>query len=261
MAGFDATWLALREPADRAARDPGLIRQAARDLSRHPAPVVCDLGAGTGSAFRAFDPEFPEGTRWTLVDDNPEVLAEAKRLCGPGVDTRLADLMQEPGPWPDDCTLVTASALFDLAGADWVAAFVAALARDRLPLLTTLTYDGIMECDPVNSGDAAILDGFNRHQRTDKGLGGPALGPAAAAHLAEALAAQGYKVTLGSSPWVLTRDAHPTLISELLTGIAGAAVEIGQVTPVEAQVWLKDRQANLTRLTIGHLDLYATPPS
>lgn len=261
MAGFDAAWLTLREPADRAARDRMLIQMAGDDLARHPAPMVCDLGAGTGSAFRAFDGRFPGGTRWVLVDDTPEVLAEARRQCGARVETRVADLTVDPAPWPAGCRLVTASALFDLAGAAWIDRFVAALVADGLPLLACLTYDGVMKFDPAHPADGAVTDGFNAHQATDKGLGGPALGPAAAAHLSAALEAHGYTVMTLPSPWVLDRAGQGELMAETLKGIAGAAIEIGAVSEAGGQAWLQDRQANLTRLTVGHWDLYATPPA
>ena len=44
---FSAEWLALREPADRAARDAGLLRRAA--AAAGPAPVIMDLGCGSGA--------------------------------------------------------------------------------------------------------------------------------------------------------------------------------------------------------------------
>lgn len=49
--GFAPQWLALREPADRAARDTALLARAAHLAG--PAPVIVDLGAGTGASVRA----------------------------------------------------------------------------------------------------------------------------------------------------------------------------------------------------------------
>src|SRR6185312_14115446 len=64
MSKFSADWLALREPADRAARDRGLARRFAAALP--PRPRIIDLGAGTGATARALAP-FVAGT-WILVD-------------------------------------------------------------------------------------------------------------------------------------------------------------------------------------------------
>ena len=64
---FDADWLELREPADRAARDSGLLAAAAGYLG---GALALDLGCGTGATVRAFG-----GVgRWRLVDADPALL-------------------------------------------------------------------------------------------------------------------------------------------------------------------------------------------
>ena len=45
--GFSADWLALREPADHAARDGDLLAAAAQVAGA----VIVDLGCGTGSTL------------------------------------------------------------------------------------------------------------------------------------------------------------------------------------------------------------------
>ncbi|MEV8466056.1 class I SAM-dependent methyltransferase [Fluviibacterium sp. DFM31] len=261
MSGFDPVWLALREPADRAARDAGLIERAAAGLRGHMAAQICDIGAGAGAALRAFSPVFPKSCRWTFVDNDAEVLAAARQACGPEVALRQVDLSLEPAPWPEDCALVTATAFFDLAGAGWVDRFAAALARDRLPLLACLTYDGVMRFAPAHPLDAAITSAFNRHQQTDKGLGGAALGPKATPYLVAALQGRGYRCRTALTPWRLTPAHHGRLIETLVTGIAGAAAEIGDITAAQAEAWAEDRNARLSELQVGHLDLYAVPPA
>ncbi len=67
--GFSADWLALRDPADRAARDQTLARRAAEAAG--PAPVIVDLGCGTGASWRALAPLLPDGARWRFVDNDP----------------------------------------------------------------------------------------------------------------------------------------------------------------------------------------------
>ena len=73
--GFAADWLALREPADRAARDEALARRAA--AAAGPDPLIVDLGCGTGATWRALSPYLPKGARWRFVDKDPELLAKA----------------------------------------------------------------------------------------------------------------------------------------------------------------------------------------
>lgn len=256
MSGFSADWLALREPADRGSRSAVLIGQAGAALGRHAAPLVCDLGSGTGAGMRAFAPAFPPDTRWLLTDNDPDTLAIAG--AAPQVQTALADLSANPAPWPEDCRLVTATALFDLAAPAWIARLADRLAADRLPLLACLTYDGRLGCVPSLPGDAALAAAFNRHQRGNKGLGGIAAGPAATQVLAAALRERGYTVAMADSAWRLTAAEDAPLIKALVTGWADAMhVLAGEGT---AEDWKSERLARTDRLTVGHTDLYATPP-
>ncbi|MEO9788899.1 MAG: methyltransferase type 11, partial [Aurantimonas coralicida] len=64
MSGFDTNWLDLREPADGAARDTGLLQGAVAWLEgAGDAPLAVDLGCGTGSTLRAVSPHAPR-LRW-----------------------------------------------------------------------------------------------------------------------------------------------------------------------------------------------------
>jgi len=260
MSGFSADWLARREPADARARAGDLIAQAGAALASCAAPLVCDLGSGTGAGLRAFAPAFPPDTRWCLTDNDAGTLALAAR-AGDRVETRLTDLATDPAPWPDDCALVTATALFDLAAPAWIDRLAARLAAARLPLLACLTYDGRLGLSPAHPGDAALCAAFNRHQRHDKGLGGAAAGPGAVDVLCAALRARGYAVARADSPWRLAAGRDDALMADLLRGWAGAMVAAGLVPSVRADDWLAARLARTDRITVGHTDLYATPPA
>ncbi|MEL7014277.1 MAG: class I SAM-dependent methyltransferase, partial [Pseudomonadota bacterium] len=78
--GFDPEWLALREPADHAARDATLLGRAV--TAAGPAPVILDLACGTGSTLRAVAPHMQVHAVWRLVD-NDLALLEHARDCGP----------------------------------------------------------------------------------------------------------------------------------------------------------------------------------
>ncbi|WP_410218612.1 class I SAM-dependent methyltransferase, partial [Paracoccus sp. (in: a-proteobacteria)] len=166
--GFTAAWLSLREPADRAARDQGLMMRAAGAAG--PDPVILDLGCGTGSTLRALAPHLPPHAQWRLVDNDP-VLLDAAGAEAPGRTCRhLMDLRDLDALPLQEVTLVTASALLDLMPACWVEALALRLAQAGLPFHATLSYDGIMKWDPPLPGDPDITRAFNRHQRGDKGL-------------------------------------------------------------------------------------------
>ena len=83
---FSPDWLALREPADLAARSTILADELARVLtcavSVDDRLGVLDLATGTGANLRALSPHFRGGQDWTLVDLDVRLLAEAPaRTC------------------------------------------------------------------------------------------------------------------------------------------------------------------------------------
>jgi hypothetical protein len=253
---FDARWLALREPADHAARDPGLLGEAAQWLAGAEAPVAVDLGAGTGSTLRAFRGR-AAGVRWRLVDNDARLLAEAARRH-PEAVTVEADLDDVDALPLDDARLLTASALFDLVPDVWLARLADRLSRARVALYAALSYDGEMGWAPPDPRDGGILAAFNAHQRCDKGLG-PALGPAAGARIAEVMAACGFVVRTASSPWRLGPD-QAELQAALAADVAAAALEAGaHRAPEWAQARRAAATAGASSCTVGHLDVLALP--
>lgn len=254
MSGFSAEWLALRAPVDTAARDGGLLRAAAALAPRR----VMDIGCGTGAMLATLHPLLAQPAAWVLVDGDARLLTEAAaRAASLGVDaqTLACDLLETPLP-VGAIDLVTATALFDLVSAPWLDRFLAALAARRLPLYAALSYDGAMAWAPPHPLDGAVTAAFNRHQRRDKGFGGPALGPDAPAALAAGLTARGYHVTLADSPWQVGPE-HADFTTALLAGIAAAVAEEASV-PASAD-WLAARQADTRHMRVGHVDLLAVP--
>src|SRR5688500_1818912 len=69
-------WLALREPADAAARSSALAELVAQHCGGGPL-TVRDLGCGTGSMLRWLAPQLPGPQRWYLHDRDPVLLARA----------------------------------------------------------------------------------------------------------------------------------------------------------------------------------------
>lgn len=257
MSGFDPDWLALREPADHAARAPSLLAAAVAAAGERP--VVVDLGCGTGSTLRALSPRLPPTQRWRLVDHDPALIALAASGAPEDTECHAADLRDTDALPLDGATLVTASALFDLVSADWFDRFALRLAAARLPLYAVLTYDGATEWTPPHPLDPVMIRALNEHQRSDKGFG-PALGPGAPAHMRQTLQSLGYEVRTADSPWTLTGD-HAALIAATSAGYARSAVELRAVTPAEAEEWLAFRrsQGDSGGMLVGHTDLLVFP--
>lgn len=248
---FSAQWLALREPADLAARDGALLRAAVHAAG--PAPLILDLGCGTGATWRALLPHLPAGARWRLVDNDADLLRIAASQIGADAETVLADLADVAALPLDGVSLVTASALLDLVSGAWVKALAARL---TVPLYAALSYDGQMRWTPEDPRDAAITTAFNRHQQQDKGFG-TALGPTSGPRASALLQGAGFTVQQAQSPWLLGPDMAD-LHRELIDGITQAAQDAGETRAAD---WgqMRRAHANRTRCQIGHVDLLALP--
>lgn len=283
---FSAEWLALREPADAAARSPALVKSIAG--SRNPAaPLrVLDLGAGTGANARYLIDRLPLAQDWLLVDHDASLLSlvparmsawarersrtmtsdeHGVRVSGPAgqpcsLATRRTDLASlDDSSVFEQRDLITASALLDLVSDAWLRQLARRCREAGAAVLFALTYDGRMECDPADPEDAAIRDLVNRHQRTDKGFG-PALGPSAIVAAERCLAAEGYRVGREPSDWQLTPDLRE-LQRQLICGWAEAATELGAEHARTIAEWRRRRLAfverGASRLVVGHEDLAA----
>lgn len=249
--GFSADWLALREPADHAARDTALLHAAV--AAAGPEPVILDLGCGTGSTVRALSPLLPHGATWHLVDNDRELLERAGAEVGGAATLHCQDIWAQDTLPLDRATLVTASALIDLVSKQWLSDVVARL---HVPVYFALSYNGVMSWAPDDFRDAAVTEAFNDHQRGDKGLG-PALGPESVTAAHDIFTAAGFDVRVADSPWQLgPEDAQ--LQRALVAGIADAAAQAGEA---DANAWGVRRvsAAASAACTIGHGDILALP--
>lgn len=263
MSGFDKDWLALREPADRAARHDGLVADLARHLADMENARILDIGCGTGSTWRSLKDRMPGEVGWTLLDHDPGLLEEAQRRIGQDsqVAFRRHDLNDIDGLPLESVDVVTASALFDLCSERFCEAVAGRLASARIGLYAALNYDGIMDWSLPHPLDERMVDLFNRHQRTDKGFG-TALGPDATSCLARQFAARGYDVRIGNSPWRM--DASSTALQvELLNGLRRPLLEMSELSEKEVDDWLEYRLAAIgqpgSSCRVGHTDLLALP--
>lgn len=281
MSGFDPAWLDLREPVDLRSRSGTVLDAVEAAFRGRDEIVVADLACGAGSMLRALAPRLPKRQRWTLIDHDEALLAHARlrlaqwaddaqerdgrlALLRGGAEIEVATLAVDLAktPLPDAAAaadLVTASALFDLVGQDWLDAFSVSLSAVRKLLYAALTYDGRKSFSPPHELDDAVLAAFNSHQATDKGFG-PALGPKACDALSAALRTKGYGLVEGDSPWRL-ESGDAALAAALIEGVAEAAAETREA-PRALRGWFADRLAGLREqngasVQVGHRDLFA----
>jgi hypothetical protein len=258
---FTADWLALREPCDVAAVDPGLLSDLATWAAGSRELSIVDLGAGTGAACRRLSPRLPCPQRWTLIERDPALLAAGQVRLGPAATYQHLDLAHDLEAVADlRPDLITMSALLDLVAAAWVDRVVSLVLDLDAALYVALTYDGHVAWNPVDARDADVTAAVNRHQRLDKGFG-PALGPAATGYLAQRLRAAGGEPGLANSAWHLGPDE--ALVQRLLLDGHAAAVAMNAGDNDWITSWQARRHALIdagtSAVTVGHNDLLFLP--
>jgi SAM-dependent methyltransferase len=265
MGGFSADWLALREPFDLRARSPAVLDAVASFFEHRHAVRVIDLACGTGSTLRALSPRLPPRQNWTLVDNDPNLLARAASTPTSQdvtVTVIARDLSTDLEPaLAAAVDLVATSALLDLVSEAWLHRLVIAVTARAIPLYAALSYDGRVAFNPPDPFDAAVIGAVNLHQRTDKGFGA-ALGPAAAAGALTRFAGLGYAVVQGSSDWQMGPEDRDMQVA-LVDGWACAARDIGTLSDQDIAGWLARRHAAIaarrSSLLVGHVDFFAVP--
>ena len=266
-----ADWLALREPADAAARSRVLVADLCRALPPGGPLEIHDLGCGSGAMARWLAPLVPGPQRWVLHDRDADLLALAaqdppgrSRTQDPvSVETRHDDVTRLG---PEDLRTsdaITASALLDMMDAAELDRFVLVCARAGCPVLVTLSVVGRVELTPATALDDEVMAAFNAHQRRTVG-GRTLLGPDAAAHAAARFAERGHVVTVRPSPWRLGRD-DSALVAEWLTGWVSAAAAVRPDLRRALRRYLRERRAEALAgslaVTVHHEDLLALPPT
>jgi SAM-dependent methyltransferase len=262
-------WLALREPADAAARARDLADQAARYLPETGLRVIHDLGCGTGAMSRWLAPLLPGPQHWVMRDRDAHLLeVAAARLSSAAADgaavtveTRHSDITRLRPRDLADASLVTASALLDLMTGEEFGELAAVCAGAGCPLLLTLSVVGRVEMTPGDPLDRAVADAFDAHQRraTDRGR---LLGPDAVAFAVEEFGRRGTKVEVRPSPWRLAAP-HAELAEAWFTGWVGAAceqqIELGAEVEVYKRRRLAQARAGQLAVTVDHADMLILP--
>jgi trans-aconitate methyltransferase len=262
-------WLALREPADAAARAADLVEHLGQHLPATGRRVIHDLGCGTGAMGRWLAPLLTGSQHWVVHDRDADLLeVAAADLPGPAADgaavtveARRSDITRlRPGDLAD-ATLITASALLDMLHEDELAGLVALCAAAECPALLTLSVTGRVELTPADPLDRRVEAAFNAHQRRTT-QAGRLQGPDAVAVAVAEFSRLGAEVLVRPSPWQLGAT-HAGLTAEWFTGWVGAACEQQVELAAETEAYTRRRlaQASAAQLavTVAHADLLVLP--
>jgi SAM-dependent methyltransferase len=262
-------WLALREPADAAARATELVARVRRVLPARRPVVVHDLGCGTGSMARWLAPLLPGPQHWVMYDRDADLLARAAvdvpPLTADGsrvtVETRQRDITRLGQRDLGAASLITASALLDMLTAAEVERIARCCVEAGCVALLTLSVIGDISLSPSDPLDAVIASAFNEHQRRGEG-DGRLLGPDAVGFAADMFARLGAEVVVAASPWQLGAS-EAGLSTEWFKGWVGAACEqrpeLIASTHAYVEQRLADAAAGRLRVTVRHHDLLAVP--
>lgn len=264
-----AEWLALREPADAAARSPELVELLRAHLPTGSPLVVHDLGCGTGSMGRWLAGQLNGRQHWVLHDRDADLLAvAANRPPGRASDgspvsteTRRGDITRLDTLALSGAGLVTASALLDVLTADELDRLVETCARVGCPVLITLSVSGRVDLTPSDPLDQRLTDAFNAHQRRTTPAG-RLLGPDAVEAARRSLSRLGLEVQVRASPWRLGPD-RAALAAEWFAGWLAAACEQEPELRGPAESYARRRLAQAAAgglsVTVHHEDLVAWP--
>jgi hypothetical protein len=262
-------WLALREPADAAARAVDLVEHLGGRLPESGRWVIHDLGCGTGAMGRWLAPLLSGPQHWILHDLDRDLLevaaidlpGRAADGAAVGVEPQQSDITSLHQSDLAGASLITASALLDVLTKDELAGLVTVCAGASCPTLLTLSVVGRVEVIPADSLDRRVAAAFDAHQRraTDRGR---LLGPDAVRLAVEEFAQLGSDALIRPSPWRLGA-LQAELAAEWFAGWAAAACEQQVDLAVETGAYRTRRlaQARAGRLavTVDHADLLVLP--
>jgi hypothetical protein len=262
-------WLALREPADAAARSLDLVEHLGRHLSADGCRVIHDLGCGTGGMGRWLAPLLPGPQHWVVHDRDADLLeVAAADLPGPAADgsevtvePRQSDITGLDTGDLADASLVTASALLDMLTGAELAGLVAVCSEAGCPVLLTLSVVGRVGLNPADPLDSRVAAAFDAHQRREA-RGDRLLGPDGVAAAVQAFGGVGAEVLVRPSPWRL--GAFQAGLAEAwFTGWVGAAceqqVELAAETDAYARRRLAAARTGQLAVTVDHADLLVLP--
>jgi hypothetical protein len=262
-------WLALREPADGAARAGDLVELLRRHLPATGRLVIHDLACGSGSMGRWLSPLLPGPQRWVLHDLDADLLhVAAAEPPGPAADgasvaveTRRSDITRLQPEDLADPSLITASALLDLLTHDELAGLIDVCAEAGCPVLLSLSVVGRVDLAPGHPLDSRVAAAFDVHQRrmTTRGR---LLGPDAVGAAVEGFRRLGAEVLVRPTPWRLG-PAEANLATEWFTGWIRAAceqsAELAFAVRPYARRRLAEARAGELAVRVGHADLLVLP--
>ncbi|GAB4404228.1 MAG: hypothetical protein OHK0039_04310 [Bacteroidia bacterium] len=251
QASYEHPWLYHRYAYDERARHRGVEAACLAHLAGRDTLHLVDCGAGNGANLRYFFPKIAQRQHWTLVEQDPKLLAGVRQwLADWGAmqgwqwevtvsdhTTRLhtealtvslceASLLDVAALVPmDTVDLLLANAVFDLFTEAQFDDFAGQLAG--VPLLATLNYCG-MTFSPTDGYDRLVVGYYEAHMNRPQPAG-RAMGKYGPLRMADVLARHDYTVHRGDSVWQVGAQDQ-----EMMTYLLGFMEEAVPELPLDA---------------------------
>ncbi|RMG58055.1 MAG: class I SAM-dependent methyltransferase [Bacteroidetes bacterium] len=288
---YEPDWLEVRYPYDEAARHAGVEAAARAWLARQTPPwQLVDVGAGHGANFRYYLDRLEGAQDWTLVEQDPALVAAARNRIlalaaarSWAVEENDGTLALAGGPHPVRVRLVTgsllelgrwvnlrqtqlvlANAVFDLFTPAQFESFAAELARSQTALFMTLNYTG-MDYAPPSRADRLVTGLYEAHMNRPR-ASGRGMGKYGPEQMAAILQSQGFHLTEGESIWQVP-PGHQVM-QRFLLGFMGEAIPELPLSPRLRGVfadWLSEKRTQSAndqlKIRVMHMDTLALPHS
>ena len=251
-------WLALREPADAAARSAELVERLARHLPAAGRLVVHDLGGGDGAMGRWLAPRLRGPQHWVVHDRDADLLERAAAAPPAAAPPSRPGSPTSPG-WRRAISPARASSSPRRCSTSWRRTSwpdARRVHRRRVP--DAARADGRRSRRPSarrSPWTRASAAAFNAHQRR-------LLGPDAAAAAVDELRGTGAEVLVAPSPWRLDAADADLTPSGSRAG-SRAACEQEPALAAEAGAYRERRLAQAAAgglaVRVGHVDLLVLP--
>ncbi|MBX2882492.1 MAG: class I SAM-dependent methyltransferase [Granulosicoccus sp.] len=266
-------WLNQRQPHDDKARNQTLLKRVidllkSSALGKETAPVVADLGSGTGNNVLYLQKHLSTDTHYQLIEQHQFLLEESRRRLGSlsaDFNSRVTFYQSNIDSWlgtqPTD--LLTNSALLDLFTETELRSLLLHIETLKTPMYSSLNYRAV-RFFPNDPDDNLYIQLFEQHMSRELDRGRP-LGAATCATL-ERLIRRSNRLQLfaGHSDWLV-----PATDSEFIsTNIDFYEKGIGDIITGTQQQhsldqWISNKRRLIDKhalsLTVQHKDYLIMP--
>lgn len=284
-----ALWLSYRAACDAAARHKGVERKFLEFFNHKSVLELVDVGAGTGANFRYYFDLIQQNQRWTFLEKDPFLLAQASdtiaqyahqhgyrfeqphaHLIRVSAGKKQAHIQLTQGSLEEldrlvnlaDTDIVTANAVFDLIAYEQFDALVGRLKRQYVCLLSTLNYYEISFL-PFSEADARFVRWYHMYLKRPQ-PSGIAMGADCCEEMLDLLHQHEMIIIQEASQWHISRNN--TAMHHFLLHFMGQGIQTLNLADCERKAffeWMQEKKQlcreRKLEIYVDHNDIFAYP--